>query len=320
MAWTYFTSPLTAGEELTGDMWYELCEALHERFAATGQAAQVDLTVAGQIKTSGVFPRSVPISTSGAAAVMTEWTSCLSITQANWAENNTTKDALTVSSGDSFVTSTQWTAEGLTESEWNTLVTAFLSGWNDRRFWNVIRATIQRLQIVRYALPNFTLYFKNGEGSRFDPWADTLADYVASTETSSSTAGGYSEMVSTEDGSEWRVNGTRAENAITFPNILTLAVVDVWVFLDNDAMNTPPLDYVDVSLAGSTATLAIDTSDDNKLEIDTGIDIRDAQTLEIKIQSYPSPDDYQPDLGYEPRNSSGLSVNRLFIYPDWSKP
>lgn len=325
MAWTYFTAPLAAGEELTALMWYELCEALAERLAVTGQTTQVDLTAAASIRDARVACRGVPISTSGGAAVLTPWTTILSNTQANWAENTTTTDALSVSSGNSFVTSTQWSAESLTESEWGTLATATGNGWNDRRYWNIIRATIQRLQIYRHALGSpYSTYRRAEVDPNVATWADLMADYFAATPTHPTLSFPFSFAVSQYSTLDDILNfeAGKTANSYTFPSAAALASAEAWLFVDSDSAYIIVDDTINVSLAGTTGSYSMSGEiSAQKVTIGTGLDVRGSQTLGFEMGGYETPGPYQPAVANTLcERSTTVTANRLFIAPTWSKP
>lgn len=325
MAWTYFTAPLAAGEEFTAFMWYELCEALAERFAATGQTTQVDLTAAASIRDARLAPRGVPISTSGGAAVLTPWTTVLSGTQANWAANTTTPAALTTSAGNSFVTSTQWTAESLTEAQWGTLTTAVSAGWHDRRYWNIIRATIQRLQLVRYPVGTSTLSSRGD--SSLDPstntWAELVAAYFAAPVTTSSNSSPFSAFSAERStaGGVLSISGSKSSTALTFASITAFTSAEVWIFVNSDSAYLIPDDDAYATLASTSGTLALSgTVTDGKLTIGSALNIQGPQTLAIKLGGYDTPAPYEPANNTIKERSYTLSNNRLFLAPTWSKP
>lgn len=326
MAWTYYTAPLAAGEELTAAMWYELCEALAERLAATGQTTQVNLTVAASIRDAGLAVQGVPISTSGGAAVLTAWTTILSGTQANWADNTTTPDALTVSAGNSFVTSTQWGAESLTETQWGTLKTGVSNGWGDHRYWNIIRATIRRLQYYRASLGT------SGQLTRYATslvsYADAVTNYAAAPETAGF-SGTIAAVLYTGWGGfsvGWVISTARCSAPLTLPNISLFATVDAWIFFQQGGhLITGLSDTITMELAGASSSQLAAIGPAMKVVIGSGLDLRGTHTLKTTLASMSDPSPYEP-IPYVSDNAVDIIYTdpvyprAVILAPSWSKP
>lgn len=330
MPWTHYTAPLTAGQELTSSQWYELCEALAERLAVTGQADQVDLIAAAAIRDAGVGCRGVPISTSGAAAVLTPWTTVLSGATAaqKWAESDTAPATLSTSAGNSFTTSVEWTGEGLSETEWGTLKTAVAAGWSDRRYWNIIRATILRLQIPIIQPTSSTSYEKSV--SSFVSWADAMSLYSVAGETSSSIFYTFETLLlDAQLGpfGRWICKTRRQGANYNGPSVAALASCEVWSFYQfhNDQTSPPSPavpDYVDWDLDGVTGSVSlVSTGLPVRFDFGTTQDLQGAFSLSLQLASYPDPTAYAPGAMVTFYNHLDASyAGALYIAPSWSKP
>lgn len=324
MAWTYFTAPLAAGEELTAEMWYELCEALAERYQATQQSTQVNLTVAAQIRDARIQVRGVPISTSGGAAVLTDWNTSLSGSVGLWADGINSPQPLTTSGGASFTTSTEWTAEGLTEAEWGTLKTAVGAGWNDRRYWNIIRATIQRLSVLRY--------FFDGTASTQDAkfvdepgWAAALAAYAVVSPTSGAGSPNiYTSVTNLGPSGRFEISTQRGDFPITIPSVSLLSSSLIWTFFDA-TVKVGPTESYSLSFAGVTVSDSVVAGTDLKVPIGSSVDIRGSQNLTVELDGYADPSPFEPVAWYDSHGAAmtkpaSTTFQYIYAQPTWTKP
>lgn len=325
MAWTYFTAPLAAGEELTAEMWYELCEALAERLSVVqGNVLLVDLAAAATIRDSRLAFRRVP-TLRGGSFELVAWDYVLSAGAiGSWSENTSTPAALTRSAGGSVTTSTEWTAEGLSsETEWNTLRTAVAAGFDDRRYWNIIRATIQRLKIPRYQIDT-SIGTIQAVSVDEPTWADVLIAYAAATPTSSPPSSALNLVRTSAYKLPSRVElGTRrADLPITFPSSTPLAVADAWTFAD--VYMGPTAEDITLTFAGNVTTTALSAGSALKFPLQTAADIRGAQTLSAELAGWADPSPYEPAGAYDSDGSSWGSVAGIILYihasPIWTKP
>jgi len=316
MAWTYFTAPLTAGEELTANMWYELCEALAERFVVTGQSAQVNLTAAASIRDARLQVRGVPITRAG-TTTLEAWTLN---TGGDFAASDTAPGAIPT-----LPSSTEWTAEGLTEAEWNTLKTAVAAGWNDRRYWNIIRASIQRLQVARFFF-DASAATRNSKFVDEVDWATALTAYAAASPTTGalSSFNNFVSTQTTEDNLSGIVIGTQRVSAPrTLPSADLLATATVWTFLNVHSEITPTEDY-SISFAGTTTTGTLVDGTDIKFPLASAVDVRGAQTLTMELSGYANPSPFEPpapdtSLEYLISSSDGPTLY-AYVQVNWSKP
>lgn len=318
MAWTYYTAPLAEGEELTAAMWYELCEALAERLSATGQTEQVDLTAAAAIRDAGLAMLTVPISTSGAAAVMTSWLTILTYTppRARWAVDASSTTQLT-----NAITSTEWEAEGLTESEWTAVKNAAVfDKVSSRHFWNVLRASIMRLDIMIVPATTATQTSKNGsDGSS---WSGAVADYIASTETSSTATGvllvsfrsAYSDF-----STDWDTDSVRLLVDYSLPEADPLEESEAWVFARHEVVNSSVADTLEWQLGGASSSASlVDTGTAYpKLALGTALDLRGDWTFDLRLGSYADPTPYDPTSGDFTQDALMPLAGYIFIKPAW---
>jgi hypothetical protein len=332
MAWTYYTAPLTAGQELTANMWYELCEALAERLDVTNSvdcSYRVDLTTAAAIRDSGLQCRRVPIRIAGGAVRMLAWVGDVfaGVNVGRWAENTTTSAALSTSAFGEIVAAA-WTAEGLDEAGFGELSDAVDSyyteaGWNDRRFWNIIRATIRRLQVARWnpASAGYSSTFRGATVSAPpSSWSALVTDFLASDYTGGP-AGLYSQVYarSTPGSTSLTINAAKTQLVVTFPTVTPLATADVWVFLTEHYVGTT--DTVSLTIGGGApASIATGSLSDTKLVIGSGININGAQTLTMKLAGWDNPAAYEPMANGVTNELDVWVVSHLHIAPTWSKP
>lgn len=322
MAWTHFTAPLAEGEELTLAMWYELCEALAERLIASQQAVQVDLTEAAAIAAAGILPKGVPVRVGGGALELMAWTTVLS-GSVSWAANTTTPNYLSTSAGSSYTTATEWGAEGLSEAQWSALKTAVALGWNDRRYWNIIRATIQRLQIVVRDRTSATRYSKVVDSSV--DWADAVSLYDAEPESVRPGGGGFASVemaTSLYLGIEWRIINQREEINYAAAATEAMESVEAWSFWELQiGYSSPPTDTIDWVIGGAAASVAMSNTypTSPRFDLGTGLDLSAAFTLDVRLGSYDAISPFEPDIATAYNNRISYATT-LFLAPAWTKP
>lgn len=316
MAWTHFTAPLTAGQELTSAQWYELCEALAERQSVFSGATQVNLSTAASIAASGLAPRRVPVV---GGSGMASWTGLLS-GAANWYASESTTDLISSSAGDSLVTATEWEAEDLNDVTWETLRAAAESdGWNDRRFWNIIRATIQRLQFPRLSAHMAASSYR--AGGDYD-WSVALSEYDGYTPVTSTDYYGYTYTRLFFSGF-YEVTGQKLTISFTLPSVTPLNGAEAWIYLDVSACAVA--DDLIGTLAASTVTNSLPTTA-NTQRLEWGpMDLRSAGGLAVQLASWDDPSAYEPvGAGTVVQRNFGAPGGGFFFHlglkPVWAKP
>jgi len=176
MAWTHYTAPLAAGDELTAAMWQELVSAFEERLIAVGgtgnglDAVKHAQVVASRLETARIYYDERVRSGDSFAGSVTARADLLHTAigrLASYYAADATLAAAWVDAGELFLAAA--TSQGLTGAQWSTLTAAVAAGWQDRRYWNVCRAAVLLLRDVRLVRLSsaFSSYERRGFGADF---------------------------------------------------------------------------------------------------------------------------------------------------------
>lgn len=187
MGWTFFTTSLGPGDEVTEAMRDELFAAIEERFPYVDFAGGVDW--AAEMADINAGPMSTLVATrwgGGGGTVHVERLHLLlARLGAHFLRDETETYPAFAASGTNSLLELAADDEGLSPGEWAALVSDTADGWLLAPYWSVVRAAVKRLVAVRRTTTGDT-YLDRGERAPFSTFATAVADLFGASTTSAS--------------------------------------------------------------------------------------------------------------------------------------
>lgn len=304
MAWTYFTSLLNPGENITKDQRNELYDAYEERLLAVAQPGDGLHADMAAVRDSIIVTDRVKQVFGGTSSTQRM---AYNLVNAGplYGGYAATASAATAFTGATFRAAIGSVLGVSATVIQNTAATIVLDPpVSSALYWNIVRTAIQLLKYPRFAFAPVTesrQYELNATANA--TWAGAVASFYADGESSSSGAEAMMQGVQASSGATpFDLRGWRGEVDFTVPNsaVFTLGY-DAWAFLIATVFGGAfPSHTVRVGLGSSVADVTVSGTGVFKTGVVTGETAVGARTLHVAMAGYTDSgyvNEFQPSGG-----------------------